>query len=492
MNKTILFSISAATLGLCALVGLSKQTPMEAKAGTGPTSGSISSKQTINLKDNTESEIRSYYSALNGLDASELQGENLLKNLKPILQDFTYYTYDNVWKIYEITDREWSLSPASDTTYGTYDSTNNRIVDYQYGSNSNQKNNPWIHTLYRNRDENNVTIESGRIKEWAYDGMDSNKIHSQTGGTNREHVWCQSRGFKAPKGAEGPAGTDVHHLISGDGYVNGTPHNNNPYGFVDRSKSYTDSAASYAYCAGNYAGKALNPHSEDVSTTVFEPQDSDKGDIARACFYMVACYNNLAGLTGVISDYNPNLTMADYATDSGNSEASSDTHAVNMGILSDLLEWHRMDPVDDYEIHRNNLIYNNYQRNRNPFIDFPEWVDFIWGKASFNESTHKVISYDPTPTGSADPTKDAVGGYNAPTPVDPDEPSNLYEKATSIEAGDVVSFVYEGGQIALSSFSSNYATGTAVEIDDGRFLSENALAFTVEDGSLLGTYAFSK
>ncbi|MCR5348439.1 MAG: hypothetical protein K6E59_02370, partial [Bacilli bacterium] len=46
--------------------------------------------------------------------------------------------------------------------------------------------------------------------------------------------------------------------------------------------------------------------------------------------------------------------------------------------------------------------------------------------------------------------------------------------------------------IALSSFSSNYATGTAVEIDDGRFLSENALAFTVEDGSLLGTYAFSK
>ena len=50
-----------------------------------------------------------------------------------------------------------------------------------------------------------------------------------------------------------------------------------------------------------------------------------------------------------------------------------------MGIMSDLLEWNRIDPVDEYEIHRNNLIYNNYQHNRNPFIDFPDWAEYIWG-----------------------------------------------------------------------------------------------------------------
>ena len=50
-----------------------------------------------------------------------------------------------------------------------------------------------------------------------------------------------------------------------------------------------------------------------------------------------------------------------------------------MGILSDLLEWNKLDPVDEYEIHRNNLIYKNFQHNRNPFIDFPEWADYIWG-----------------------------------------------------------------------------------------------------------------
>ena len=342
-----------------------------------PTGKSLSSKQTIDLNDNSEEEIRYYYSSLNSLSEDERKGDNILKNLKPILQQFDFYSYDNVWKIYEITDREWELSPASETQFGTYDSANNKILNYEYGSNSNPKNDPYVHTLYRNRDENGVTIESGRIKEWG--------SHTQTGGTNREHVWCQSRGFKADSGANGPSGTDLHHLISGDGYVNGKPHNNNPYGYVDPNNITIDSKNSYAYCEGNIAGKPLHPHSEDQSTIFFEPQDSDKGDIARACFYMVACYNNISG-NETITQFNPNLTLVDYASSSGEREDSSATHAVGMGILSDLLEWHKLDPVDEYEIHRNNLIYNNYQHNRNPFIDFPEWVDYIWGDEKGNKA----------------------------------------------------------------------------------------------------------
>lgn len=125
-------------------------------------------------------------------------------------------------------------------------------------------------------------------------------------------------------------------------------------------------------------GKPKKTSSQDQSDVVFEPQDCDKGDIARACFYMVACYNNLSG-TDTITQFNPNLTFADYATSNGDSEASSATHPVAMGILSDLLEWNRIDPVDDYETHRNNLIYKNYQHNRNPFVDFPQWAEYIWG-----------------------------------------------------------------------------------------------------------------
>ena len=345
---------------------------------------------TIDLNDSTEAEIRDYYSSLNSLEASERNGNNLLKNLKPILQDFDYYTYDNVWKIYEITDRDWNLSPAaSDEANGiTYNFLTNYYTKYSYLSNakSDAASNPYVHTLYRNVDENGSIVEAGRIKEWG----DHN-----ASGTNREHVWCQSRGFKAPSGAEGPAGTDVHHLISGDGLVNQSYHNNNPYGFVKKNDASTKNAGDQkAWLDGNYLGPQLHAHSEDQANVVFEPQDSDKGDIARALFYMAACYNNFSG-TDVITDYNPNLLLVDYATDNGAAESSSATHPVCMGILSDLLEWHKLDPVDEYEIHRNNLIYKNFQHNRNPFIDFPEWVDVVWGNDSTktaNPATDKISS----------------------------------------------------------------------------------------------------
>ena len=52
-----------------------------------------------------------------------------------------------------------------------------------------------------------------------------------------------------------------------------------------------------------------------------------------------------------------------------------------MGALGDLdilLDWHRNDPPDDYEMNRNNVIYN-WQFNRNPFIDMPDLVEYIWG-----------------------------------------------------------------------------------------------------------------
>ena len=43
----------------------------------------------------------------------------------------------------------------------------------------------------------------------------------------------------------------------------------------------------------------------------------------------------------------------------------------------DMRSWHKSDPVDSDEQERNNMIYTNFQHNRNPFIDHPEWVDQI-------------------------------------------------------------------------------------------------------------------
>ena len=59
-------------------------------------------------------------------------------------------------------------------------------------------------------------------------------------------------------------------------------------------------------------------------------------------------------------------------------EDPNNTTAPYMGKLSTLLLWNAQDPVDTLEKRRNDIIYNNYQHNRKPFIDHPEWVNAIW------------------------------------------------------------------------------------------------------------------
>jgi len=77
-----------------------------------------------------------------------------------------------------------------------------------------------------------------------------------------------------------------------------------------------------------------------------------------------------------------------------------------LGDLATLLEWHRNDPPDDFEMNRNNVIYN-WQRNRNPFIDQPDLVEYIWGDqvgdvwhqpVATHEVDHLNVHVYPNPT----------------------------------------------------------------------------------------------
>ena len=341
---------------------------------------------TIDLNDTDSDVIRNYYSQCAGLS-----GNNLLIKLKQVLSNGQkYYSYDStsaIWQIYEISDRDWNKSPASSTVYGTYNSSTNKITNYKYGtgSGSSAKNNPYIHALYVNRDSDSP------IDAWSN--------HQQNeGGINREHIWPKSRGFDQ-EGSGGARG-DPMHLWAADGYTNNI-HSNLAYGYVDKTKSYTDCQASKNYTSYSISGNYKGTSKTKGSGTVFEPQDSDKGDIARACFYMVARYNNLAGNDNTIGTNNPNLTLTDSVYNASETGTSSSNTSFSMGVLSDLLAWHASDPVDAYEIHRNNLLYTNYTNNRNPFIDFPEWVDYIWGGVA----------------GSAQPATDKINGYNSGSSV---------------------------------------------------------------------------
>jgi len=95
----------------------------------------------------------------------------------------------------------------------------------------------------------------------------------------------------------------------------------------------------------------------------WQPRDSEKGDIARAMFYMATRYDGSdPGTIDLELDDNP----------------SSPASAGRFANLSTLLLWHQEDPVTEAERRIHQLIVN-YQGNRNPFVDRPEFVARIWG-----------------------------------------------------------------------------------------------------------------
>lgn len=393
---TLISTLTFSVFSLSLIASLSKK---EAKETNSSEYSTNTVTKNIDLNDASDSTIRDYYSSLEDLTVSERQGTNLLKNLKPILKDGQkYFAYNDrattaVWQIYEIVDRDWEKSPASEIS--GYNPSTNTITNYSYGtSNSNVGSNPYLHALYINRDVDTQT------RAWGNHNQDN-------WGINQEHVWPKSCGFNDDTKGTGARG-DLMHLWAGNGKVNGDYHNNYFYGYVDTNLSYKDAKDetndnSYSHLAGNLRGKSKTLGS---SYTVFEPQDSDKGDIARAIFYMAARYNYLSGSdSDGIDAGNPNLEIINQVV-TNSAYTSSTSTTGKMGILQDLLEWNRIDPPDSWEIHRNNLLFNNFTNNRNPFIDYPEWAEFIWGKSEDG-------NYSSSVTGYAKPNTDTINDFDS-------------------------------------------------------------------------------
>ncbi|MBW7868295.1 MAG: endonuclease [Brumimicrobium sp.] len=182
-----------------------------------------------------------------------------------------------------------------------------------------------------------------------YSRLSVNAAQEYNGGNgwNREHVWAKSRGDFGT--AQGP-GTDVHHIRPENESVNAARSNR---WFGNASTPY------------NYNGALVANIDED--NWLWEPLDEVKGDVARMIFYMAVRYEGDNG--------EPDLEIIDYIPT--NKSTKQPIHA----LLSDLLAWNDLDPVDDFERNRNDVIYYSYQHNRNPFIDHPEYAMQIWGNS---------------------------------------------------------------------------------------------------------------
>lgn len=181
-----------------------------------------------------------------------------------------------------------------------------------------------IMPIYNNR-ESVAKVTNGMIPGW--DG-------SNNAPWNREHSWPQSRGLN---GDSPPDGSDMHHVFPAVPLANSTRNNFNFGGEF-----------------GQQGPGLLND-----GGTKYYPGDLDAGMAARAQFYMATRYDGLqAGTT--------NLELVP------NNPADGDSL---LGDFNRLLEWHYAAVPDTFERNRNQIIYSNYQGNRNPFIDRPE---FVW------------------------------------------------------------------------------------------------------------------
>lgn len=170
-------------------------------------------------------------------------------------------------------------------------------------------------------------------------------------GTYSSEGDCYNREHSVPKSwfnDASPMYSDAWHIYPTDGKIN-SYRSNNPFGEVG-------SGASSSKNGFSKWGKCVTP---GYSGTVFEPNDEYKGDFARTYFYFATRYQNRINNWGGIF-------------------VSSYPHIVQWQ-LDMLLRWNEMDPVSQKEIDRNEAVYASKQGNRNPFIDYPELVDLIFG-----------------------------------------------------------------------------------------------------------------
>lgn len=215
-----------------------------------------------------------------------------------------------------------------------------------------------------------------------------------------------------------PMKSDAFHVYPTDGKVNGL-RSNHPHGETNASA-----------VGGKGLGKLGTSSVSGYSGTVYEPDDEYKGDIARTYFYFVTCYEDQ------LSSFDRNDVLT------GDTYPSLTSWFYNL-----MLKWHRNDPVSQKEIDRNNAIYQ-HQHNRNPYIDYPELAEHVWGNKK-NENFYF----------------NSVGGED---PIDPEKPDD-----SDCQPLDTTLLVYD-----MDNFSAYSVSGTQTWYWD----SHNGLSYAKMSG----------
>lgn len=289
-------------------------------------------------------DVSTYYNRVNTSSAEQLRC-----SLNSVIRGHTVYPYTadttDTWDILEVADE------------------NPNYRDY-------------VLDVYRNRSYSKVSTRDGTgMTGWTY---------------NRGHTWPNSLGFNSDTGNLGlPHGpyTDTHMLYLSDTGYN-ADRGNRPYSYCTQGAGCSERTTEIQNGSGG--GSGVYPgNSNWFNSNAFETWSKRQGDVARAVMYMAIRYEG--GTHTVTGQNEPDLELTDNAA----LIVSTSTSPAYMGLLTDLLLWHQADPPDAAELIRNEVIFN-FQGNRNPFIDHPEWgTEALFTSAKPASCTPNPVSIKP-------------------------------------------------------------------------------------------------
>lgn len=201
-----------------------------------------------------------------------------------------------------------------------------------------------------------------------------NASYAKVGGGNtnynREHSWPKSYGF--PKdGSSNYAYTDAHHLFIANSSYNSS-RSNKPY--ANCTSGCSEKVTQNNNNRGGTSAES-NWTAGSGNTGSWQTWSGRKGDVARALMYMAVRYEG--GTHGITGHSEPDLILTDDRNLIGQSNQGVNIDVAYMGLKSVLIQWHKDDPVDDFERRHNDAVYS-FQGNRNPFVDNPDYVACVF------------------------------------------------------------------------------------------------------------------
>lgn len=279
-------------------------------------------------------------------------------------------------------------------------------------------------------------------------------------GTNIEHSFPKSWWG----GTETQAYKDLFNLMPSDRAAN------------NQKSNYGMGVVTQTSGKGYYNNDCIKVGDSGMGFKVWQPSKYWQGDFARGYMYMATAYQ-------------------DYVWASNEAKSSLEQNewpTLQKWAYTLYIKWAKEDPVNEIEVKRNNAVYS-IQGNRNPYIDFPNLMEYVWGDSI-------DVAFDPeTSVKSTIILKD----NNVPIPTTPDGIMTLYMRSFGRNAGgctvatdqapasgkDVWTRDVKYGWVANAFSGKAYASDVSLttpeislkEVDNAKFRFKHALNNCTED-----------